>query len=79
MVEWFMIEAIIVAVLLAIAGFILLGYFLRKREREASMELLKKELFPEMEAMTNRMLENTMKTTMDCVVKMNKEILGSLQ
>lgn len=74
MMQLVVVEAIVIGVILAVAGFMMLGYCLKKKEQENTIELMKKQLFPEMEKMTNRMLENTMKVTTESMTKMVKDM-----
>lgn len=76
--EIMMIEtAIVIGALLvvaAVAGLMFLANYLKKKEVVTSMDMMKEKLFPEMEAMTNRMMENVINKTIEASVEMTKRL-----
>lgn len=60
------------------AGLIALNHLLKNKERQAAMEAIKTTVLPEMEAMTNRMLEKCMDTAFEKTIDMTKKMTESM-
>lgn len=57
------------------AGLIVLNHLLKNKERQAAMEAVKTTVLPEMESMTNRMLEKCMDTAFSKTIEMTKKMM----
>lgn len=76
--ELMLVEAGIVMLILFVAviaaGLIYLTHYLKRKDMAVGVEMMKGKLFPEMEAMTDRMMVNiidkTMKSTLEVTQKL---------
>lgn len=57
------------------AGLVVLHHLLERKDKQVAMDQLKKEVIPELEAMTYRMLDKTMDMIPDKTVEMTKKML----
>ena len=73
---WVMIGVFLVAAM--IVGIMFLHHYLRKKEMMESMEMMKTKVLPEMEEMTNRMLDNVMNKTTEAMETMMKGFQDNL-
>ena len=55
-------------------GLMVLHHLLKRKEQQMTMEKIKTTVIPEMEAMTNRMLNNCMEVAFDKTVEMTKKM-----
>ena len=61
------------------AGLIVLHHMLGRKDKQVTMEEIKKDVIPELEAMTYRMLDKTMDMIPDKTVEMTKKMLKAQQ
>ena len=57
------------------AGLVVLHHLLGRRDKEVTMEQLKKDVIPELETMTYRMLDKSMDMIPDKMADMTKKML----
>ena len=57
------------------AGLVILHHMLERRDKQVMMEQFKKDVIPELEAMTYRMLDKSMDILPDKMVEMTKKLL----
>ena len=57
------------------AGLVVLHHLLGRRDKEVTMDQLKKDVIPELETMTYRMLDKSMDMIPDKMVDMTKKML----
>lgn len=57
------------------AGLIVLNHLLKNKERQAAMEMVRTTVIPELESMTNRMLEKSMDMAFNKTAEMTKKMM----
>lgn len=72
-----MVMVMMVALMVAVigAGLVALHHMLGRKDKQVTMDQLKKDVIPELEAMTYRMLDKTMDMIPDKTVEMTKKML----
>lgn len=72
-----MVMVMMVALMVAVigAGLVVLHHMLGRKDKQVTMDQLKKDVIPELEAMTYRMLDKTMDMIPDKMMDMTKKML----
>lgn len=72
-----MVMVMMVTIMVAVigAGLIVLHHLLGRKDKQVMMEQVRKEVIPEMEAMTYRMLDKSMDMIPDKMMDMTKKML----
>lgn len=72
-----MVMVMMVTLMVAVigAGLVVLHHMLGRKDKQVTMDQLKKDVIPELEAMTYRMLDKTMDMIPDKMMDMTKKML----
>ena len=77
LVETGIVMLILFAAVIA-AGLIYLAHYLKRKDMAVGVEMMKDKLFPEMEAMTDRMMANVIDKTMKSTIEMTQKLQNSI-
>ena len=72
-----MVMVMMVTLMVAVigAGLVVLHHMLGRKDKQVTMDQLKKDVIPELESMTYRMLDKTMDMIPDKTVEMTKKMM----